>query len=102
MANWVKITNIDEIPFMGSRKILIKDKEIAVFKTKDNSIFAVNNECPHKQGNLSEGLVHENQVTCPLHNWDIDLKTGEAQGNDCGCTKTYESKIEKDILYIAI
>jgi hypothetical protein len=68
MANWIKITRTENIPAMGSRKIVIRDLEIAVFKTKDGSIFAVNNECPHKQGNLSECLVHENSVTCPLHN----------------------------------
>lgn len=102
MANWIKITQTENIPTMGSRKVVIGDLEIAVFKTKDGSIFAVNNECPHKQGNLSEGLVHENSVTCPLHNWDIDLKTGEVQGNDCGCTKTYESKIENQNLFINI
>lgn len=100
MAKWVKITETKNIPVMGSRKVIVGDTEIAVFKTKDGSIFAVNNVCPHKEGKLSEGLVHDHQVTCPLHNWDIDLKTGEALGNDSGCTHTYESKIEDNILYL--
>ncbi len=100
MANWIKIIEAEEIPSMGSRKVVIGEEEIALFKTKDGSIFAINNTCPHKQGKLSEGLVHENIVTCPLHNWDIDLATGEALGNDSGCTNVYESKVDDGFLFI--
>lgn len=99
-AKWYKITEIENIPFMGSRKVEIGEIEIAIFKTRDGSIFAINNICPHKKGKLSEGLVHEKQVTCPLHNWEIDLKTGEALGNDSGCTGVYETRIKEGILYL--
>jgi len=87
---------------MGSRVLFYKEEEIALFKTKDEKIHAVNNLCPHKQGKLSEGLVHDDNVTCPLHNWVIDLDTGEAQGNDCGCTTTYETKIENNMVYVKL
>lgn len=100
MATWIKVIEAENIPEMGSRKIIVGEEEIALFKTRDGSIFAINNICPHKQGKLSEGLVHEKVVTCPLHNWDIDLASGEALGNDSGCTNVYESKIEDDFLYI--
>lgn len=102
MKKWYKITTLEEIPFMGSRVVEIGELEIAIFKTKDDSIFAVNNTCPHKKGKLSEGLVHEHIVTCPLHNWNIDLKSGEALGNDHGCTNVYETKIVENIIYLGI
>ncbi len=100
MTTWVKLVPVEDIPKMGSRKIVVGETEIAIFKTKDGSIFAINNVCPHKQGNLSEGLVHEHIVTCPLHNWDVDLATGEALGNDTGCTNIYETKIEENLIYL--
>lgn len=102
MSKWYKITEVENIPLMGSRKVEIADIEIAIFKTRDGSIFAINNICPHKKGKLSEGLVHEKQVTCPLHNWEIDLHTGEALGNDSGCTAVYETKIEQGILFLSL
>ena len=102
MKKWYKITEIENIPLMGSRKVEIADIEIAIFKTRDGSVFAINNICPHKKGKLSEGLVHEKQVTCPLHNWEIDLQTGEALGNDKGCTSVYETKIEDGILFLSL
>ena len=102
MIKWYKVTNSNDVPFMGSRVVEIADVERAIFKTKDGSIFAINNTCPHKKGKLSEGLVHESVVTCPLHNWNVDLKSGEALGNDSGCTNVYETKIVDGIIYLGI
>lgn len=100
MKNWIKITEVENVPSMGSRTVLINNTEIALFKTKEGSIFAINNTCPHKQGKLADGLVHGNNVTCPLHNWDIDLRNGKALGDDHGCTNIYESKIENNFFFI--
>jgi len=100
MANWIKIVAVEDVPVMGSRKIIIGKEEIVLFKTRDESIFAINNICPHKQGKLSEGLVHEKTITCPLHNWDIDLQSGEVKGEDDSCTNIYETKIEEGFVYL--
>ena len=62
MTKWYKITETKNIPSMGSRIVEIGEIEVAIFKTKDGSIFAINNMCPHKKGKLSEGLVHEHIV----------------------------------------
>ena len=102
MKIWIATLNINEVPSMGSRVLYYKDEEIAIFKTKDGGIHAISNLCPHKKGKLSEGLVHEDMVTCPLHNWDIDLKTGEAKGENCDCTTTYETQIKENLIYIKI
>jgi nitrite reductase (NADH) small subunit len=51
------------------------------------------NRCPHKKGPLSQGIVHGHSVACPLHNWNIALATGEAQGEDKGCTPVVPVKI---------
>src|SRR3546814_2404806 len=32
--------------------------------------------------------------SCPLHNWNISLATGEAQGADKGCTPTVEVRVD--------
>ena len=97
---WLQVTTIEEIPTMGSRKVIYKDKEIALVKTKSEKLYAVNNTCPHKQGKLSEGIVHDEEITCPMHNWVIDLNSGEATGGDCGCTEVYSTKVEGGLVYI--
>ena len=53
---------------------------IAVFRNAEDEIFALHDKCPHKGGPLSQGIVHGRKVACPLHNWNIGLADGSAQG----------------------
>jgi nitrite reductase [NAD(P)H] small subunit len=100
MSNWTEVGSVEDIPVLGARVVKNGDQNIAVFRNANNEVFAVNDECPHKKGHLSQGIVHDKSVTCPLHNWRIDLETGEAMGLDEGCTGHYESKIEDGKIFI--
>lgn len=80
--SWIDICAIDDIPLRGARKLKTALGCVAVFRTGENEIFAASDTCPHKGGPLSEGIVHGQSVTCPLHNWVFDLNTGQAQGED--------------------
>jgi len=91
---WRDIGAIDDIPRLGSRVVSTATGRIAVFRTGGDEIFALDDRCPHKNGPLSQGIVHGRAVTCPLHNWTIDLATGEAAEPDRGCVRTVPVKIE--------
>lgn len=93
-ADWLDIGWLEQIPVRGSRTVPVAGgEEIAVFRTGDNQVFALVNRCPHKGGPLSQGIVHGHSVTCPLHNWNIALATGLAQGEDKGCTPVVPVKV---------
>lgn len=95
IGEWLDIGWVNEIPVRGSRTVTVDGAgEIAVFRTGDDKVFALRNSCPHKGGPLSQGIVHGHSVTCPLHNWNIALATGQAQGEDKGCTPTIPVKID--------
>lgn len=99
MTDWIRISTLDEIPRLGSRIVKTDTMNIAIFRTGDDRVFALRDACPHKQGPLSQGIVHGTTVTCPLHNWKIDLASGEALGPDEGCTNVFETRVEDDIVY---
>jgi nitrite reductase (NADH) small subunit len=101
MTDWIEIGTIDAIPRRGSRCVNTASGRIAVFRTQDDQIFAIENRCPHKQGPLSEGIVHGASVTCPLHNWVFDLATGQAQGADEGQVRTYPIDIVEGRIFMA-
>ncbi len=90
MSNWIDIGALDDIAVRSARVIKTTYGCVAIFRTFDDRVFAIDDACPHKKGPLSEGIVHGTSVTCPLHNWVIDLNTGLAQGEDEGQVATYE------------
>lgn len=92
---WLDIGTVDQIPLRGSRTVVRSGmSDIAVFRTGDDRVFALVDLCPHKQGPLSQGIVHGHSVSCPLHNWNIALATGEAQAPDHGCTPVVPVRVE--------
>ncbi|MBN9887392.1 nitrite reductase small subunit NirD [Salipiger abyssi] len=92
--SWIDIGHIEDVPLRGARLVKTAVGCVAVFRTDETEVFAASNTCPHKQGPLSEGIVHGHKVTCPLHNWVFDLNTGEAQGADEGRIATYPVRLE--------
>ncbi len=100
MSEWIEIGALDEIPRLGSRIVQTRDGDIALFRTSADTVFALRDRCPHKQGPLSQGIVHGNTVTCPLHNWEIDLNSGEALPPDEGCTNTFATRVENGVVMI--
>jgi nitrite reductase (NADH) small subunit len=102
MSKWIEVVKLEDIPKLGSRVITTDTMKIAVFRTAKDEVFAIKDECPHKQGPLSQGIVHGTSVTCPMHNWKIDLASGEALGPDEGCTNTFATKIENGIVLIEL
>ncbi|MBT3196217.1 MAG: nitrite reductase small subunit NirD [Gammaproteobacteria bacterium] len=98
----IEIGTRSEIPMLGSRIVKSDEGDIAIFRTSQDTFFAVRDSCPHRQGPLSQGIVHGDRVTCPLHNWVIDLQSGEATGPDAGCTPTYQIEQEGERLYLTV
>ena len=99
---WSEVTRLGDIPRLGSRVVKTAKGDVAVFRTADDTVFALDDRCPHKGGPLSQGIVHGHSVTCPLHNWVIDLASGQAQAPDVGCVKRMPVKLDGDRVLIAL
>ena len=102
MADWKSICKLDDIPRLGSRVVRSMNGDIALFRTSSDEVFALRDQCPHKGGPLSQGLVHGNQVTCPLHGWKLRLDSGEAVAPDQGCARRYPIRIESGTVFLEI
>lgn len=86
MAN-ILIGEYKDFTDRRARVVHSEGVEWAVFLLSDGSFRAIENSCPHKQGKLSEGIVCDHHVYCPLHDWKIDLDDGQVQAPDHGCVK---------------
>lgn len=97
--NWIDVGSIKDVPLRGARKIKTALGCVAIFRTGEQEVFAASNQCPHMGGPLSEGIIHNQSVTCPLHNWVFDLNTGQAVGED-GSIATYPAQVHEGRILI--
>jgi nitrite reductase (NADH) small subunit len=94
LAEWLDVGGLVDIPKLGARVVASSQGPIAIFRTADDRVFALRDKCPHRGGPLSQGIVHGEHVTCPLHAWNIALATGEAVAPDLGCAPVIFVRIE--------
>ncbi len=102
MNNWINIGNVEDIPLRGARVLKTRSGDIAIFRSADNRIFAIDDRCPHRGGPLSQGIVHGWKVTCPLHNWAIELASGKAVAPDEGCATKYPVRIKDGAILLQL
>ena len=102
-AVWVFVCALEEIPVLGARVVERAESEggnVAVFRNDKDVVFALLDKCPHKGGPLSQGIVFGERVACPLHNWTIELKSGEAVAPDVGCAKRFAVKLQAGDVFV--
>ncbi len=69
---------------MGEGRVFpVRGLEVAVFHTRAGQVYAVQAECPHRQGPLADGITGGTVVMCPLHSRKFDLTTGGGLQGDC-------------------
>jgi nitrite reductase (NADH) small subunit len=101
---WKNIGSLANIPVRGARRLCFgyEGRPIAVFRTGADRVFALVDECPHRKGPLSEGIVSGETVTCPLHNWVIDLSAGAAIAPDEGRTPSLPVRIVNGEVHVGL
>lgn len=85
-----------EIMRQGIAARFLADGEQGVLFRVGDEFFAVRNRCPHQQfEKLHEGQVEGTTVTCPMHGWKFDLRTGVSV-NASGRLKVWKAEVRGD------
>jgi nitrite reductase (NADH) small subunit len=93
--------SVDRIPAGQGLSYVVCGHEIAVFRQRDDHVFATQNRCPHKQGSLAEGILGGGKIICPLHSFKYDLCNGKGIDNDY-CLKTFPVRVENGEVLLSL
>lgn len=94
-----EVANIDEVKEGRGKCVVVDGKEIALFKV-DGQVCAISNVCPHQKfSKLYEGVVENGIVTCPMHGWAYDIKTGISV-NASGRVKTFAVEVKNRKVFV--
>jgi nitrite reductase (NADH) small subunit len=72
---FTKAATVGEIPAGQAKQVNVQGKTLALFNL-NGTFYAIDNECPHRNGPLAEGFVEGTEVVCPWHGARFDICTG--------------------------
>jgi nitrite reductase (NADH) small subunit len=99
-TTWLRIGCADDVPLLEGRSVDMDGRRLAVFRL-ESGWAAIDHACPHRGGPLSDGIVAEQCVTCPLHGQRFSLQTGERVDADGEGVSVYEIRERDGHLEIA-
>jgi nitrite reductase/ring-hydroxylating ferredoxin subunit len=98
---WHYVAQIDEIEDEDVLQATIGEHLLAIYNT-GGQFYASDDLCTHGHALLSEGLVIDNIIECPLHQGRFDIRNGDPKGAPvCEKLTTYQTKVEDDKVFVA-
>ncbi len=86
MGALIPLIDLNSLPEGRGRRVCKAGFDLAVFRI-DNSVYVIEDSCPHAGGSLSNGKLQGKRVTCPVHGLHFSLETVCQSG-----TPTLEAK----------
>ena len=100
MPESVRVASASEIPPGSAKVVVVLGHPVAVFNV-DGSFHAVSNVCLHRGGPIGEGTLDGPIVTCPLHGWEYDVRTGKNVSNPMARLRRYAVRVEGDDVLVS-
>jgi len=75
-SGYVRVAGKAEVPVGKMKAIKLEGKEVLIANVNEN-YYAIGNRCTHSGGDLSQGVLEGNVVTCPKHHAKFDVTTGK-------------------------
>ncbi|WP_217595994.1 nitrite reductase (NAD(P)H) small subunit [Cohnella sp. GbtcB17] len=93
--------SVERFPARIGKLVRLGESEIAVFKTTEGDIFALENKSPGPRGGtIVDGIVSGNVLYDPICDWRIGLADGAVQAPDRGQVAVFPVRIVDGDVYI--
>ena len=73
---WHEVAKLDDIAPGGMLHVRAADREICLCEY-DGDVYAVSRRCGHQNAPLDQGSLEGWIITCPLHDSQFDIRSGE-------------------------
>lgn len=93
MPEEVAVARTAELREGRGRLVHAGGRPLALFLVQGQP-YAIDNTCLHRGGPLCEGDVEGAVVTCPLHGWQYDVRTGQCATNPAVAVRAYPVRVE--------
>lgn len=96
-----KVCRVEDVPENGLLEVEIEGALKVVVANAGQRYFACQAICPHQEVPLCEGLFDGKVLTCHMHLWQWDIRTGAPIGLAEAPLQTFELSVEDGVIYLA-
>lgn len=75
--NFVDVMASADLPEGARTCVTVEGRALAVARV-NGVAYAIDNVCPHRNGELGRGDLQGYHLYCPLHAWSFDVRDGKA------------------------
>ncbi len=97
----IKVEGMSDLQPGENRTVQVNGLSIAFFNV-NGELFAIGNSCAHRGGSLGDGFLEGDIVTCPLHGWQYDVKTGSCVMVPSASVPCFPVKKEGNDIFIEV
>lgn len=102
MAKFVEVAKKSQIPENGAIGVEVQGKRLALVNL-EGEIYALDDDCPHEGGPLSEGQIVGEEIECPWHTSHFNIRTGRVTIDPATAdVATYRVRVVGDAVEVEI
>ena len=99
---WHLVASTDDIEEEDVLGVNVEGTAVAVYNVK-GEFYATENVCTHAFAFLSEGIVIDDIIECPVHQGRFHIPTGKPKGAPVSVAlDTYATKVENGKIYVRL
>jgi nitrite reductase (NADH) small subunit len=107
MSEWITVCRLDDIVPNTGVCALVGERQVAVFRLDDDSVYAIDNHDPYSRANvLSRGIVGdlkgERVVASPVYKQHFNLVTGQCLEEAEVRVPVFPARVEGDMVLVNI
>jgi phenylpropionate dioxygenase-like ring-hydroxylating dioxygenase large terminal subunit len=72
IEGWYWVLRSKDLPINTVKPAKLMGRDLAIYRTKDGVVRAIDAYCPHMGAHLAEGKVDGDGIRCFFHNWKFD------------------------------
>lgn len=101
MPTYHEALPMDELTEGKGRCVTLDGRKVALFLV-EGEVYAIEDECLHQGGSLSDGRLRDTTVICPLHDWEFNVTTGRNDFNPEIKVRSFPVRIEEGVVHVGL
>lgn len=95
---YVPVCEVEDVPDLRPLPVEVEGRRLLICKSSE-SLFAVDEICPHENRSMRYGVVQRGMIICPHHRYKFELETGRCR-HRCPPATVFDVEVEEGTVYV--